>query len=87
VYSVAPRIHRRISRITVVLLVLMTLFWFGWLLWSVLLMATGMRHPQVPVEPPLGPQRRLLAVFAVVMLVLTFVPAPFGGAGAFSLFR
>jgi membrane-associated protease RseP (regulator of RpoE activity) len=87
VYSVAPRIHRRVSRITVVLLVLMTLFWFGWLLWSVLLMATGMRHPQVPVEPPLGPQRRLLAVFAVVMLALTFVPAPFGGAGAFSLFR
>ncbi len=53
VYAVAPRIHRRVSRITVVLLVVMTLFWFGWLLWSVLLMATGMRHPQVPVEPEL----------------------------------
>jgi len=87
VYSVAPRIHRRISRITAVLLVVMTLFWFGWLLWSVLLMATGMRHPQVPVEPDLGPERRLLAAFAVIMLVLTFVPAPFGGAGVFSLFR
>ena len=87
VYSVAPRIHRRVSRITVALLVVMTLFWFGWLLWSVLLMATGMRHPQVPVEPDLGPERRLLAAFAVIMLVLTFVPAPFGGAGVFSLFR
>lgn len=87
VYAVAPRIHRRISRITVVLLVLLTLFWLGWLLWSVLLMATGMRHPQVPPEPELDPQRRLLAICAVGMLVVSFVPAPFGGAGVFSLLR
>jgi len=87
VYSVAPRVHRWVSRITVALLVVMTVFWFGWLLWSVLLMATGMRHPQVPVEPAMGYRRRLLAACALVMLVLTFVPAPFGGAGVFSLFR
>jgi membrane-associated protease RseP (regulator of RpoE activity) len=87
VYAVAPRIHRRISRITAVLLVLMTVFWFGWLLWSVLLMATGMRHPQVPPEPDLGPRRRLLAIFAVILLVLTFIPEPFRDAGVLSLFR
>ena len=87
IYAVAPRIHRRISRITVVLLVLLTAFWLGWLLWGVLLMATGTRHPQVPPEPELDPRRRRLAVFALAMLALTFVPAPFGGAGAFSLFR
>jgi len=71
----------------VVLLVLMAVFWLGWLLWGVLLMATGMRHPQVPVEPGIGSGRRLLAACAVVMLALAFVPAPFGGAGALSLFR
>ncbi len=87
VYSVSPRVHRRVSRITVVLLVLMTVFWFGWLLWSVLLMVTGMRHPQVSVEPDLGSQRRLLALCALIMLALTFVPAPFGGAGVFSMFK
>jgi membrane-associated protease RseP (regulator of RpoE activity) len=87
VYSISQRIHRRVSRITVVLLVLMTLSWYGWLIWSVLLMATGMRHPQVPAEPDLGPRRRLLAVFAVIMLVLTFIPAPFRGAGLLSLFQ
>jgi membrane-associated protease RseP (regulator of RpoE activity) len=87
VYSVAPRIHRKISRVTVALLVLMAVFWFGWLVWSVLLMATGMRHPQVPPEPSLDPRRKLLAVFAVIMLVLTFIPAPFGGAGVLSLWR
>jgi hypothetical protein len=46
-----------------------------------------MRHPQVSVEPDLGPRRRLLAVCAVIMMVLTFIPAPFGGAGVFSLWR
>jgi len=87
VYAVAPRIHRGISRITVALLVVMTLFWYGWLLWSVLLMATGRRHPPVPLEPDLDGGRKLLAAFAVVMLVLTFVPAPFRDAGVLSLFR
>jgi len=87
VFAVAPRIHRWVSRMTVLLLVVMTAFWFGWLLWGVLLMATGTRHPQVPVEPDMGPRRRLLAAFAAFMLVLTFVPAPFGGAGVLSLFR
>ena len=87
VFSVAPRIHRWVSRVTVVLLVVMTLFWLGWLLWGVLLMATGTRHPQVPTLPELDRPRRRLAVVAVVMLALTFVPAPFGGAGVFSLLR
>ena len=87
VFSVAPRIHRWVSRVTVVLLILMIWHWYGWVLWSVLLMATGTRHPQVPPEPELDPQRRRLAVFALAMLALTFVPAPFGGAGLASLVR
>ena len=87
IYAVNPRIHRWVSRITAALLVFLTVFWLGWLVWSVLLMATGMRHPQVPATPELGPRRRLLAIFAVIMLVLTFVPGPFRGAGVLSLFR
>jgi hypothetical protein len=50
--------------------------WDGWFLWSALLMATGMRHPKVPAEPDLGHGRRLLAIVALLMLVLTFIPAP-----------
>jgi membrane-associated protease RseP (regulator of RpoE activity) len=87
VYAVSPRIHRRVSRITVVLLVIMTGLWLGWLLWSVLLMVTGMRHPQVSVEPGLSPRRKLLAIGALIMFALTFIPAPFGGAGVISFWR
>jgi len=87
VFSVVPRIHRWVSGITVLLLILMVWHWYGWLLWSVLLMATGRRHPPVPLAPELDGGRKLLAAFAVVMLVLTFVPAPFRDAGLASLFR
>jgi membrane-associated protease RseP (regulator of RpoE activity) len=84
VAAVAPGLHRRFSRWMVLVLLLLAGFWAGWLLWSVLLMVTGMRHPEVPREPGLGSGRHLLAVFAVVMLVLTFVPAPFGNTGLYA---
>jgi len=87
VYAVAPGIHRRMSRLTMLLLIPIALLWPGWLLWAVLLMATGRRHPPVPLEPELSPGRKLLAALAVMMLVLTFIPEPFRGGGLFSLFR
>jgi membrane-associated protease RseP (regulator of RpoE activity) len=87
VYALNPRRHRVISRATVMLLILLAVFWSGWLVWSLLLMVTGMRHPRVPLEPGLDRSRHLLALFGLLMLLLTFVPAPFRGAGLYSLFH
>jgi membrane-associated protease RseP (regulator of RpoE activity) len=100
VYSLWPHAHRYISRITVLVLLLGVLLWMGWGVWAVLLMISGMRHPQVGPGyarivqgqssgylygedpwPPLGRNRQLLALFALLMLVLTFMPAPFPGYG------
>jgi hypothetical protein len=50
--------------------------WKGWLLWAVLLAFTGLRHPMVPRWPEVSTGRRLLALAALAMLVLTFVPTP-----------
>lgn len=76
VYALAPRAHRGISWAAIaVLLVLSIYYWAGWLLWAVLLGLTGMRHPSVPEFPPLK-QRRALALFGLLMLALTFAPAP-----------
>jgi hypothetical protein len=52
----------------------------GWLLWAVLLSLTGMRHPQVPDFPGIPSGRRWLALFGLLMLVLTLAPAPFPGS-------
>jgi Zn-dependent protease len=76
-FSVSPGLHRWISILTVVALVPMAkYFWTGWLLWAVLLLLIG-RHPFVPRYPSVDSQRRGIAVFAVLMLVLSFTPAPF----------
>jgi hypothetical protein len=63
------------------LLLLSWYFWAGWLLWAVVLRFTGSRHPDVPLMPPLNAKRRVLAFFALVMLALTLIPAPFGDQG------
>jgi membrane-associated protease RseP (regulator of RpoE activity) len=81
VYACSPRAHIWVTRICIALLVPLGVFyWAGWLVWAVILGFTGMRHPNVPKWPDLDPMRRRLALLALLMLVLTFVFAPFHGA-------
>jgi membrane-associated protease RseP (regulator of RpoE activity) len=84
VYALSPRAHRRVSRSTVFILILMAIFWLGWLVWALVLSISGVRHPNVPPWPELGWRRKLLALLALALLVVTFVPAPFEGAGFIS---
>jgi membrane-associated protease RseP (regulator of RpoE activity) len=82
IFAVNPRLHRPVSYVSItILLVLSWYFWAGWLLWAVVLRFTGGRHPDVPLLPPLDAKRRALALFALVMLVLTLTPAPFRNHG------
>jgi membrane-associated protease RseP (regulator of RpoE activity) len=81
VYALSPRWHKTISRLTVLALVPMAVFWWaGWLVWAFLLLLSLMRHPPVPEYPPLDAKRKLLSISALLMFVLTIIPAPFGGA-------
>jgi membrane-associated protease RseP (regulator of RpoE activity) len=68
-----------IARIVhVCLIILGVLFWEGWLLWALVLFFIGVRHP--PVLLPhisLDARRRKVGYLALVIFVLTFVPAPF----------
>jgi membrane-associated protease RseP (regulator of RpoE activity) len=83
VYAISPRAHKQISRLTILaLLPLAFYFWAGWLIWAILLRITSMRHPAVAEWPGITGGRRWLAVFALLMLVLTFWPAPFGPQGS-----
>ena len=78
VFAIAPRAHRIVSRTTILALIPLAFFcWAGWLLWAVLLRISGMRHPMVIDYPGIGRARQWLAAFALLMLVLTFTPAPF----------
>lgn len=76
-FSISPELHRWISLLTVLALVpFAKYFWTGWFLWAVLLAMTG-KHPPVPRDPEVSGHRRGIALFAVLMLALTFTPAPF----------
>jgi len=53
-------------------------FWAGWLVWAILLVAIGFRHPPlIDRYEPLDRSRRILAGVAVAIFVLSFMPAPF----------
>jgi len=88
VFSIAPRAHKIVSRLTILVLIPMALyFWAGWLIWAILLRISGMRHPIVAEWPEVSGLRRWLAVFALVMLVLTLAPAPFAHSSLFEVLR
>jgi membrane-associated protease RseP (regulator of RpoE activity) len=77
VFSIAPLAHKTVSRLTIFVLLVMSYYlWTGWFIWAVLLQLSSLRHPQVAEWPRVEGQRIWLAMFALLMLVLTFMPAP-----------
>jgi len=88
VFALAPRAHRIVSRLTILALIPMAIyFWLGWMVWAVLLRISGMRHPMVADWPGISGARRWLAVFALLMLVLTLTPAPFAHSSLMHVLR
>ena len=81
IFSIAPRAHKIVSRLTILILVLMAYYlWTGWFVWAILLWLSSFRHPQVAEWPRVSGGRLWLAGFALLMLVLTVTPAPMGHA-------
>jgi len=60
------------------LIIMGIFFWEGWLIWALLLMFIGVRHPPVLLpHVSLDDRRRRVGYLAVAIFVLTFIPAPF----------
>lgn len=80
VYALAPRAHRVISWLTVIALVYLARVNVSWRVWAGLIIVMNVvtyRQQQAPDYPELPGNRWLWAVFAAVMLVLTFTVSPF----------
>jgi membrane-associated protease RseP (regulator of RpoE activity) len=78
VYALAPAYHRRVSLAVVLLLLPLATLWPGWLLWAVLLLLIGFRHP--PLLDPyssLDRSRLAWAWIGLAIFLLCFTPAPF----------
>src|SRR5215469_15678057 len=77
VFSIAPQIHRFVSRVVILILIPMAVYlWAGWLVWAILLEISSFRHPHVAEWPKVAGKRMALAIFAVVMLAVTLTPKP-----------
>jgi membrane-associated protease RseP (regulator of RpoE activity) len=88
VFSLAPRAHKMVSRLTILALIPMALyFWAGWLIWAILLRISGMRHPMVAEWPGVTGVRRWIAGLGLVMLILTLAPAPFAHSSLLQILR
>ncbi|MGP0020369.1 MAG: site-2 protease family protein [Candidatus Sulfotelmatobacter sp.] len=80
VYALAPRAHRVISWMTVIALVYLGHMYVGWRVWAGLLIVLNIityRQQQAPEFPMLPPNRWVLALVGLIMLVLTFSISPF----------
>jgi membrane-associated protease RseP (regulator of RpoE activity) len=77
-YSVAGKYHKKITMGVALLLIPLGLFyWRGWILWSILLLAIGFRHPPLLNRwEKLDRTRLLWAAIAVLMFILCFMPMP-----------
>ena len=71
--------HKRISQALLFTLIPVGLFyWQGWLLWAIVLLIIGLRHPVTLDDSlPLSKRHVWLGWFALTMFVLCFTPMPF----------
>ncbi|MDH3256189.1 MAG: site-2 protease family protein [Nitrospinota bacterium] len=67
------------ARIFFVALIALGFYWAGWWFWAGLVLILGLRHPPVLDEAtPLEPKHRVIGYASLLILILTFVPMPFG---------
>ncbi|HWP58852.1 MAG TPA: site-2 protease family protein [Candidatus Acidoferrales bacterium] len=80
VYALFGARHIWISRLAFVSILSLGLlrWWDGWLVWGILLLFLGFRHPPcVDSYTPLDFKRKILGWFMIVLFIFTFIPAPF----------
>ena len=67
----------RLLPFIIVILIGLGLFWSGWWLWAFLIFIFGRSHMEpLDLITPLDPRRKLLALLAVVVFILVFIPVP-----------
>lgn len=77
-YALLGDKHAVISKLLVGLMFIMGfLLWDGWIIWGVLLIILGFRHPPIVYsEMPLDPKRKIIGWISLAIFILTFTPVP-----------
>jgi membrane-associated protease RseP (regulator of RpoE activity) len=80
-YSFFPRRHRAVSKVLCVLLLPLGRLWLGWLLWGLVLLWLGRRHPPIYDDTELPAGRRRLGMIALAVFLLCFIFDPITAGG------
>jgi membrane-associated protease RseP (regulator of RpoE activity) len=80
-YSFFPGRHKTVSKAVCVALLPLGKFWGGWLLWGLVLLWLGRRHPVVNDETGIGGGRRTLGWLALIVFLICFTYAPIRTGG------
>jgi len=75
-YAFVGPAHKNVSRLFLLFLLPMGFFSISWLFWAVLLFFLGIRHPLVYDDTPLDRPRKLVALSALAVLVLSLSLTP-----------
>ncbi|MBM3813609.1 MAG: site-2 protease family protein [Acidimicrobiia bacterium] len=76
-YALLGKHHKLLSRFFVLVLVVLGLTYsYSWLLWALLLLVFGMRHPVIHDPGRLGGGRKRLALLALLIFVVSFTVSP-----------
>ncbi len=78
-YALLGRRQRPFSAVVISILVALGVFaWPGWFIWAALISILGLWHPPIENErESLDWKRRVIAIAALAVFILTFMPAPF----------
>jgi membrane-associated protease RseP (regulator of RpoE activity) len=78
-FALLGKKHIFLSNLLIVIMIpLGFLLWEGWIIWAVLLLILGLRHPPIVYwEVPLDNKRRFVGWLSLMIFILTFIPVPF----------
>jgi membrane-associated protease RseP (regulator of RpoE activity) len=76
-YALAGRLQHKLAWPLWIALAACTYFWTGWLLWCLIVLGIGLRHPPVQNEAlELEPTHRTVGWLCLLIFVLSFMPVP-----------
>jgi membrane-associated protease RseP (regulator of RpoE activity) len=77
-YALIGEKNRIIGYVVFGIAVLLSFLWIGWIVWSAIFWVIGFKHPPtLDSISPLSGKHKIIGIIALVIFILTFVPAPF----------
>jgi membrane-associated protease RseP (regulator of RpoE activity) len=87
IYALFGPRSQSLSRYVLGLFLIMGIFfWLGWLVWALLILILGLKHPRISDEDvPLSTSRRIVGFIVIIVFILSFIPDPIKGYNVFDL--